>query len=193
LSVRSIRTQRDDCTRLTSGHFVLSISTSPVSKEVLFHVIDKKFNAAKTNSVIKQMLDNFIRNIIKGIYFSQNNGKHSELMSEHGDLIKLILTHDRFTGKPKKSADCRFEGISSERGDSTPKIIEIDGLNLPTFFGEPDDLTNITYNSAILIFLMKMVKFMLILFGLHQTMETCQSGTNMDAYCLFLMFIQCLT
>jgi len=29
----------------------------------------------------------------------------------------------------------------------TPKIIELDGFNLPTLFGESEDLTNITYDS----------------------------------------------
>jgi len=147
MSVRSVNIQRNDCARLTSGHVVFPISTSPVSKEVLFHVIDKICNAAKTNSIIEQMLDNFIRNSIKDTYFSQNNGKHSDLVSEHGDFIRLILTHDRFTGKPKKSADCRFEDILSERGDLIPKIIELDGLNLPTLFGKTEDSTNVTYDS----------------------------------------------
>jgi len=68
-------------------------------------------------------------------------------VSEHGDLIRLILTHDRFTGKPKKNADCRFEDISSEHGDLTAKIIELDGLNLVTLFGETDDLNNIDNDS----------------------------------------------
>jgi len=75
------------------------------------------------------MLDNFVRNLIKGTYASQNNGKHSELVSEHGDLIRLILMHDRFTGKPKRNADCRFEDVSSERGDLTLKTIELDTFN----------------------------------------------------------------
>jgi len=109
MSVRSVSILSGDCARLTSGHVVLPISTSTVSKKVLFNVIYTICNAAKTNSVIKQLLDNFVRNLIKGIYSSQNNGKHSELVSEHGDLIRIILTHDRFTGKLKRNADCRFE------------------------------------------------------------------------------------
>jgi len=68
-------------------------------------------------------------------------------VSEHGDFIRLILTHDRFTGKPKKNAYCRFEDISSEHGDLNPKIIEFYGLNLPTLFGKTEDSTNITYKS----------------------------------------------
>jgi len=51
MSVRSVSILRDDCARLTSGHVVLPISTSPVSKEVLFHEIDKICNAAKTKAL----------------------------------------------------------------------------------------------------------------------------------------------
>jgi len=141
--VRSIHTQKGDCTRVAAGHVVLPTSTSHISKEVLFHAVDKICNDARTNPVIKQMLDNFIRNLIKGVYFSQNNGKHSELISEPGDLIGLILTQGRFTGKIKKNADFRFRNTSSEQGDSNSNIIELHGLNLPTFFGESHDLISL--------------------------------------------------
>jgi len=93
------------------------------------------------------MLDNFVRNLIKGVYASQGSGNHYELVSEHGDLIRLILTHDRFTVKPKKNAYCRVKDISSEHGDLIPRVIELDTFNLPTVFGESDGFTNIDNNS----------------------------------------------
>jgi len=72
--LRGIHTQESDCTGVATGHVVLPTSTSPISKEVLFHAVDKICNAARPNSVIIHMLDNFIRNLIKGVYLSQNNG-----------------------------------------------------------------------------------------------------------------------
>jgi len=59
MSVRSVYTQKSDCTGLTTGHVVFSTSTTPVSKEVLFHAVNRICNASRTNPVIKQMLDNF--------------------------------------------------------------------------------------------------------------------------------------
>jgi len=126
---------------------VLPTATNPVSKEVLFHVIDNICKAAKNNEIIRQMFDNFIRSLIKGVYASQSNGKHSELVSEHGDLIKLILTGNRFLDQPKRNHDCRFEDISSERGDLIHNVTKLDTFNLLTLFGEPNNLTNIDNDS----------------------------------------------
>jgi len=72
--------------------------SSPISKEVLFRVVDNNCNAARNNDAIKQMLNNVVRCL--GVYTSQKNVKHSELVSEHGDLIKLILTGNRFLDQP---------------------------------------------------------------------------------------------
>jgi len=93
------------------------------------------------------MIDNFVRNLIKVVYARLRNGKHSELVSEHGDLIRLILIRDRFVEPPKKNADCRFEDISFERGDSIPKVTELDTFNLLTLFGETDDSFKIDNDS----------------------------------------------
>jgi len=48
---------------------------------------------------------------------------------------------------PKQNNNSRFEDIYFERGDLTPNIVELDGLNLPTLFGEAEDFTNIGYDS----------------------------------------------
>jgi len=86
------------------------------------------------------MLDTFVRGLIKGIYASQSNGKHFELVSEHGDLIKLILTGNIFVDQPERNNYTRCEDISSERSDLVPVIVELDTFNLLTIFGEPDCL-----------------------------------------------------
>jgi len=66
LSVRSIYTQRNVCIRLTTGSVVLSNFTCTIPKEVLFQVLDKLCNTAKTNFVIKQLLDDFVNKLIAG-------------------------------------------------------------------------------------------------------------------------------
>jgi len=93
------------------------------------------------------MLDNSFGNLNKGVYVSQRNGKHFELVSKHGDLIKLILTSNQFREPPKKNLDCRFEDISSERGDLIPNVSELDTFNLLTLFDEFDNLANVDDNS----------------------------------------------
>jgi len=75
LAVRSVYSQRNDCARLTSEHVVLFYFTCHVSKEVLFCVIDKVCIAAKTNLVIRQMLHDFVRKLLRGSYSSERNGK----------------------------------------------------------------------------------------------------------------------
>jgi len=74
-AARSVYAQRNDCKRLTSDHVVLPSFTCAIPKEVLFLVLDKLCNTAKTNVVIKQMLDDFVKKVIKGSYSEQNNGK----------------------------------------------------------------------------------------------------------------------
>jgi len=44
--------------------------------------------------------------------------------------------------QPKINHDCRFEDISSERGDSNSNVTELDTFDLLTIFREPHDLTN---------------------------------------------------
>jgi len=102
-------------------------------------------NTAKNKYVIK-LLENFVRNLKMGVYACQRNGKHSELVSEHGNFIRLIPTHDRFVEPPEKNADCRFEDIFSERGDLNSNAPELDTFDLLTVFGEPDYLTNLDDN-----------------------------------------------
>jgi len=115
MSVNRIR--RDDCAKLNTSRVVLPSVSSPISKEVLFHVFDKICNSARNNDTIKQLFNNFIRYLIKGVYARQRNGKHSELVSEHGDLIRGILTGNRFVDQPERNTDSRYEDIFSERGD----------------------------------------------------------------------------
>jgi len=87
------------------------------------------------------MLDDFVRRLIKGMYANQSNGKHSEIVSEHGDVIRVILTRNRFADQPKRKNDSRCEDISSEHGDLILAIVELDTFNLLTLFGEHSGVT----------------------------------------------------
>jgi len=87
LAVRSVYTQRDDCTRLTTDHVVLPNFTCAIPKEVLFQVIDKLCNTAKTNVFIRQMLDDFVRKLIAGDYSIQSKGETPKCTSEQSDFF----------------------------------------------------------------------------------------------------------
>jgi len=95
LAVRSIYAQRNDCARLTADHVVLPNFTCAIPKEVLFQVLDKLCNTAKTNVVTIQMLDEFVRKLI------------AENASAQGDFVSLILTHDMITSSKHKKANCK--------------------------------------------------------------------------------------
>jgi len=97
LAVRSVYTQRDDSAKLTTDRVVLPNFTCAIPKEVLFQVLDKLCKTAKTNAVIKQMLDNFVRKLIAGNYSIQSKGENPNYASEQGDFFRLILTHDIVT------------------------------------------------------------------------------------------------
>jgi len=98
----SVHAQRDDCTRLTSGHVVLPNFTCAIPKEALFHVFDRVCNDAINNVVIRQLLDNFVQKVIKGIYTSHNDGKHTVFAPKQGDFVRLILTYDEIIGNPRE-------------------------------------------------------------------------------------------
>jgi len=97
-------------------------------------------DAARSNDNIKQMLNNFVRWLFKGIYASQSNCKHSELMSEHGDLNKLILTGNRFVDQPKRINDSRCDDISSERGDLVLISNDSDVFKFSNLFNENGEI-----------------------------------------------------
>jgi len=86
-SVTSIYTLKNDCTELASCHIVLTHFTCDIPKEVLFGVLDKICNVAETNHVVRLMLENFVKKLVKGIYVDQSNGKHSGHNSEQGDFV----------------------------------------------------------------------------------------------------------
>jgi len=100
----------------------------------------------KTNHVVRLMLDNFVKKLIKGIYVDQSNGKHSVHNHEQGDFVRLILTHDSMMSKSQGNTGRMIDGVPPEQGDLNPRIIELNGLNLPTHFGEYEDFTNFSYD-----------------------------------------------
>jgi len=93
------------------------------------------------------MLDNFVKKLIKGIYDDQSNGKHSGHNHEQGDFVRLILTHDSILTNSLGKTGRMIEGVPPEQGDLNPTIIELDGFNLPTLFGESEKFTNFGYNN----------------------------------------------
>jgi len=137
---------KNDCTELASGRIVLPNFTCAIPKKVLFCVLDKICNAAETNHVVRLMLENFVNKLVKGIDVDQSNDKHSDRNHEQGDFVRLLPTHDSIVYKTKDNTDSRSKDISSEQGDSNNKIVELDGLNSPTLFGESEDFTNSSYD-----------------------------------------------
>jgi len=97
LAVISIYAEKNACARLTTDHVVLPGFTCAISKEVLFQVLDKLCSTAKTNVVIRQMLDDFVGKLIAGNYSIQSKGENPDYASEQGDFVTLILTHDMIT------------------------------------------------------------------------------------------------
>jgi len=113
LAVRSVYTQRNDCTRLTTGSVVLPNFTCTIPKEVLFQVFEKLCNIAKTNVVIRQLLENVVNKLIAGNYSIQSKGEIPNYTSEQGDFIRLILTHDMITNsEPKKVLNPNLDSMS---------------------------------------------------------------------------------
>jgi len=92
------------------------------------------------------MLDCFIKKLFKGNYDLSHSDK-PEFNSEQGDFIRIILTHDAILAKPKDKIVVRQPAITHENNHSNFDVIESDGLNLPTLFGEDEDLTNLGYDS----------------------------------------------
>jgi len=144
LVVRSVYTQQNDCTRLTTDSVILPNFFCTIPKEVLFHVLDKLCNTAKTNVVIKQMLDDFVAKLIAGKYSIQSKGDPPDHNSEQGDFLRILLTHDRYMNGPNNTH--KPLSRTHEQGDSSTQLYEINGFNLPTFFGESEDLTNYEFD-----------------------------------------------
>jgi len=145
LAVRSVYTQRNDCTRLTTAHFFLPNFTCAISKGVLFQFLDKLCNTAKINAVIKQMLDDFVRKLIAGNYFIQSKGETPSYAFEQGDFLRLILTHDMTTSSEFRR-DYKSKSMLHEQSDLAPQLVELDEFNLLTLFGESKDLTNYEFD-----------------------------------------------
>jgi len=142
LAVGSIYAQRNNCVRLTADHVVFPSFTCAIPKEVLFQVLDKLCNTGKTNVVIRQMFNEFVWKLIAGNYSIQSKGEDPDFASEQSDFVRLVLTHDMVTSGKHKKDDCKSKVIPFDQGDLTPKLVELDGLNLPTLFGEFEDHTN---------------------------------------------------
>jgi len=145
-SVRSVHTSKSDGTELISSSVILPHFICAIPKEVLLHALDSVCNLAKTNCSFRIMLISFVSKLIKGNY----NPKYSaspKFKYEQGDFVRLILTHDAIKSKPKKKPGGHLKTITYEHGDSNFDVVESDGFNLPTLFGEYEDFTNVGYDS----------------------------------------------
>jgi len=138
LSVRSIHTSKSDCTELASSPVILPHFVCSIPKEVLFRVLDNVCNLAKTNCILRSMLNSFVSKLIKGNYNPKNSAS-PEFKSERGDFVTLILTHDAIMFKPNEKSGSHLKAIPYEHGDSNFDVVESDGFNLPTLFGEDED------------------------------------------------------
>jgi len=140
LAVRSVYAQRNDCTRLTTDSFALPNFTCTIPKEVLFQVLNKLCNTAKTNFVIKQILDAFVNKLLAGKYTFQSKGEPPDHTFEQGYFLRILLAHDRTISGSNRNP--KPQSRTHEQGDPGTQLCEIDGFNLPTLFGESEDLTN---------------------------------------------------
>jgi len=85
------------------------------------------------------MLDDFVAKLIAGKYSIKNKGDPPDHTPEQGDFFRIILAHDRATNNPDSTYRSQFR---TPAHDPVPQFCEIDGFNLPTLFGEHEDLTN---------------------------------------------------
>jgi len=143
---RSFYTAKTDWVELVCSHVNLPHFTCAIPKEVLFCVLDKICHAAKTNCAVRFMLDNFVKKLVKVIYVVWSNGKRSDRNHEQGDFVRLILTHDSIISKSQGNTNRRIKDVPLEQGGLTPRMTELDGLNLPTIFGESEDFTNFSHD-----------------------------------------------
>jgi len=111
----------------------------------LFKVIDNLCEIAKTNVVIKRMLDNFVAKLITGKYFIRSKGDPPDHTSEQGDFLKILTAHDR--SKNRLNGASKTQHRDQEKKDSVTQLCDINGFNLPTLFGEPEDLTNYEFDA----------------------------------------------
>jgi len=90
------------------------------------------------------MLDDFVARLIAGKYSIQSKGDPPDSTSEQGDFLRIILTHERITNGPNRIHKHRNKTYE-HRAPST-QLCKLDGLNLPTLFGESEDLTNYEFD-----------------------------------------------
>jgi len=132
LAVRSIHTQWDDCTRLTTDSVILPFFSCAIPKEVLFQVIENLCNVAKTNIVIKRTLDNFVAKLIAGKFCIKSKGDTTDHTSEQGEFLKLLLALDRSSNNLSDAREAKYR--FHEQSECTLQLCDIDGFNLPTLF-----------------------------------------------------------
>jgi len=88
------------------------------------------------------MLSSFVSKLLRGNYDPKNRDR-TEFKSEQGDCVRLIQTHNAIMSKPKKKPRSHLKIIPYEHGDSNFDVVESEGFNLPTLFGEDEDFTNV--------------------------------------------------
>jgi len=82
-----------------------------------------------------------VQKLIAGRYAIQSKGESPNYASEQGDFFRILMIHDLITNS-ESNRNYKSKSWLQEQGDSIPQLVEIDGFNLPTLFGDTEDLTN---------------------------------------------------
>jgi len=90
------------------------------------------------------MLDDFVAKLITGKYSIKSKGDIPDHTSEQGEYLKLILALDRSLNNLSDTSKNKYR--LPEQSESTPQLCDIDGFNLPTHFGECEDLTHYKFD-----------------------------------------------
>jgi len=90
------------------------------------------------------MLDDFVAKLIAGKYSIKSKGDPPDHTSKQGDFLNILFAHDRAMNSPHE--ENKRQRRAHEQSDSTTQLCEIDGFNLPTLFGESEDLTDYEYD-----------------------------------------------
>jgi len=85
-SVRSVYTSRNDCTELVFGSVILPHFLCAFPKEILFRVLDNVCDLAKTNYSFRNMLNLFVKKLLKGNY-DPSHSNRPEYNSEQCDFV----------------------------------------------------------------------------------------------------------
>jgi len=90
------------------------------------------------------MLDDFVNKLLAGKHSIPSKGDPPDHTSEQGDFFRILLTNDGIMSGYHRNPKPHFR--THEQGDPGTKLCEINGFNLPTFFGESEDLTNYEFD-----------------------------------------------